>query len=125
MNDHFLDGDNSQQPGSETVRFSTLASAALVNRTHRVVRERATAIKEQKRRIRTLYLPMLICAGLVTALVCALWGVLDEYGLVPTGLPDASQQMLLLTLWFLPLSGLLLGIVWSRRNPTAKDGRLR
>jgi len=125
MNNHFLDSDNSQRSGSETTRFSTLASATRVNRTHRVIRERATAIKEQKRRIRTLYLPMLICAGLVTALVCALWGVLDEYDLVLTGLPDASQQMLLLTLWFLPLSGLLLGIVWFRRNLSVKDGRLR
>ncbi len=125
MNGNLLNSDNRRRPGAETGTLdgvAMMASATRVNRTHRVVRERAVAIREQKRRIRTLYLPMLICAGLVTALVFALWGLMNEYDLVPTGWPDASQQMLVLSLWFLPLSGLLLGIVWFRRTLKIKDG---
>jgi hypothetical protein len=125
MNGKVNESDDLKHRSSEPAQFSTLASAVRVNRTHRVVRERAAAIKEQKLRIRTLYLPMLICTGLVAALVFALWSVMNEYDLVPSGWPDASQQMLVLTLWFLPLSGLLLGVVWFRRNLTSRDGRLK
>ncbi len=120
-----LRGDIVQPTNGDTAPMNTAATAEMVNRTHRVVRERAAAINEQKRRMRSLSIPMLICAGLVAALVCAFWSSLDEYDLISTGLPDASQQMLVLSLWFLPLSGLLLGVAWFRRNLATRDGHLK
>ncbi len=99
--------------------FSATASAAIVNRTHRVVRERAKTIEARRKTFRSLYIPLAVSAGLLVVLTCAIWSVLDQYELAPTGLPDANQQMLVLMMWCLPLSVVLLGIVWFRRGGSA------
>ena len=123
MNRLFVGSDNPLQHSEENGPLNLSASSERVNRTHRVVRERARVLNERKSRIRSLSVPLLLCGGLVAILVCALWSILGEYELVPAGpLLDASQQMLVLTLWFLPLSGLLLGVVWFRRVSTQKNG---
>ena len=91
------------------------ASASMVNRTHRIIRERATNIQAQKSRFRGLVFPLVISAGLLLAVVCAAWVMLDEYDIVPVGLPDASQQLLVFILWCLPISAAVLVIVAVRR----------
>lgn len=97
------------------------ASAALVNRTHRIVRERAMTIEARKSKLRSMWIPLAVSGGLLAAVVGAIWTVLAEYELTPTGLPDANQQMLVLALWCLPVSALLLAVVWMRREGTKAD----
>jgi len=102
------------------------ASAALVNRTHRVVHERARSMQERRSKVRSLAIPLTVSGGLLAVLVCAIWTILDEYELAPTGLPDANQQLLVVMMWCLPVSALLLCVVWFRRGSAKADnGRAR
>ena len=98
------------------------ASAAMVNRTHRIVRERARTIQARRSRVRSLWLPLAVCSGLLVVICAAIWSVLDEYELAPTGMPDASQQMFVLLMWCLPLSAVLIALVWFRRAGTQVEG---
>ena len=101
------------------------ASAPIVNRTHRIVRARANAMRAQKSRMRTLLIPSLVSGGLLIVLSFAVWTVLDQYELNPIGLPDASQQMLVLMIWCMPLTAAFLAVVWVRRSRLKKDGNTR
>jgi hypothetical protein len=92
------------------------ARSSIVNRTHRVVRERATTMAEQRNRRRSLWVPMAVCSALVLMICTAVWSVLDEYEAAPTGVPDSSDQFLVLALWFFPVSMALLAMVWFRRT---------
>lgn len=98
-----------------------VASAAMVNRTHRVVRERARTIQARRSFVRSLAVPLAVFSGILIVLCTALWTVLDEYELAPTGIPDASQQMFVLLIWCLPLSAVLLALVLFRR-PREENG---
>ena len=100
------------------------ARASLVNRTHRVVRERAKQMSARKNRIRSLWAPLTICGSLVVILVTAVWSLLDQYELNPTGMPDASDQFAVLLLWFLPVSGALLALVWLRRSQNKRGNEV-
>lgn len=104
----------------ETVRGCNLsadgARAAVVNRTHRVVREQALYLQQRRQTSRGLWVPLTICSILLLVVCYAIWGMLDGYDLTPTGVPDASDQILLLLLWLLPLTALVLGLVWFKRG---------
>jgi hypothetical protein len=91
-------------------------SATVANRTHRVVRQRANVIRARRSLMRSLWAPLLVCAGLLLALCIAIWNALGQYETVPTDIPDASQQLLVLMMWSLPLSAALLALVWFRRT---------
>lgn len=91
------------------------ARAEVVNRTHRVVRERARAIAVRRQHGRTLWIPLAVCSVLLLIISAAVWNVFDQYEVSPTGIPDASAQMLVLFLWFFPVSAILLVMVWFRR----------
>jgi hypothetical protein len=101
-------------------------SSEVANRTHRVVRERAKVMRARRSQARSLWIPLLVCAGLLVAVCSAVWSALeqyewsalDQYEVAPTGFPDASQQLLVLMMWSLPLSGALLALVWFRRART-------
>ncbi|HMF64204.1 MAG TPA: hypothetical protein VK608_08965 [Edaphobacter sp.] len=90
------------------------ARASLVNRTHRVVRERAQALAAQRSRQRSLWAPLMVCSALLVILCTAVWSALDEYELTPIGVPDASNQFLVLVLWFFPVSMALVAMVLFR-----------
>lgn len=92
------------------------AQASLVNRTHRVVRERARQMSARRKRMRSLWAPLAVCASMLVILVTAVWTMLDQYELNPTGMPDASDQYVVLLFWFLPSSAALLAMVWYHRN---------
>src|ERR1700733_15753405 len=81
---------------------SALARASVVNRTHRVVRERATTMAAQRSRARGLWIPLAVCSSLLVIICTAVWSALDAYDVTPSGVPDASNQFLVLCLWFLP-----------------------
>jgi len=92
------------------------ARASAVNRTHRVVRERAQSMAARRSRIRSLWIPLAVCSALVIILCTTVWSLLDQYEVTPTGLPDASNQFLVLCLWFFPVSMALLAVVLFRRT---------
>jgi hypothetical protein len=96
--------------------LDTSARASVVNRTHRVVRERAKTIAARRSRIRSLWIPVGVCSSLLVILCTAVWSVLDAYDVTPTGVPDASNQFLVLCLWFFPVSMALLAVVLFRRG---------
>ena len=92
------------------------ARSSRVNRTHRVVRERAQTMAARRDKTRSLWIPMAVCSALVLIICTAVWSVLDEYEITPTGVPDSSDQFLVLALWFFPVSMALLAMVWFRRT---------
>jgi hypothetical protein len=91
------------------------ARASVVNRTHRVVRERAKTIAARRSRIRSLWIPLAVCSSLLVIICTAVWSALDAYEATPTGVPDASNQFLVLCLWFFPVSMALFAVVLFRR----------
>jgi hypothetical protein len=91
------------------------ARASVVNRTHRVVRERAKTLAARRSRIRSLWIPVAVCSSLLVIICTAVWSALDAYDVTPTGVPDASNQFLVLCLWFFPVSMALLAVVLFRR----------
>jgi len=97
------------------------ARASVVNRTHRVVRERAQSLAMRRSRVRSLWIPLAVCSALLIILSSAVWSILDQYEAIPTGVPDASNQFLVLLLWFLPVSMALLALVLFRRARKGTD----
>jgi len=91
------------------------APSSLVNRTHRVVRERAKTIAARRMRIRSLWIPLAVCSSLFVIICTAVWSELDAYDVTPNGVPDASNQFLVLCLWFFPVSMALLALVLFHR----------
>ena len=92
------------------------ARATVVNRTHRVVREQAQNMREQRERSRSLWVPLVICSLLMMALCYSVWFMLDGYDVTPSGIPDASDQIMLLLIWALPAIAGVLGLVWYQRE---------
>jgi len=94
---------------------NTPARASVVNRTHRVVRERAKTMAARRSRVRSLWIPLAVCSSLLVIICTAVWSALDAYDVTPSGMPDASNQFLVLCLWFLPVSMALLAVVLFQR----------
>jgi hypothetical protein len=97
------------------------ARAVVVNRTHRVVREQALTLREQKEKSRSLWVPLAIVSILLVVTCYAIWGMLDGYELTPNGVPDSSDQIMLLMLWSLPVTALVLGLTWIKRGRGRAD----
>ena len=96
----------------------TSARSDCVNRTHRVVRERAKTLAARRSKIRSLWLPVAIFSALLIAICFAVWMVLDEYEIVAAGSQVASYQVLVPVLWSIPVSAALLAVVWFRQSRT-------
>lgn len=117
----------SEDQGSSRPAFD--ARAAIVNRTHRVVRERAAAMQAQKQKTRNLLVPVLICSALLLFIASAVWSVVDDFGGWEGGLlrrvhditTDAGGTVSILLVWFLPLSVITAAIVLLRRNRTSSS----
>jgi hypothetical protein len=95
--------------------MNVAARASMVNRTHRVVLERAKKMQAYRSRVRSLWIPLTICSALLLMICSAVWTVLDGYELIPIGVPDSSDQFLVLFLWFFPVTMALLLTVLFRR----------
>ena len=98
------------------------ARASVVNRTHRVVRARAGAIAARRSRIHGLWVPITVFSALLLIMCTAAWNGLDQYDVNPNGVLDASNQFLVLFLWFFPVSMALLAVVLFRRARKRVDG---
>ena len=92
------------------------ARASVVNRTHRVIREQALQMQAERKRSRSLLVPLAICSALLFVIAYAIWGVMDGYDLTPSGVPDASDQVLFILLWSLPMTVIVLGLIWLKRR---------
>ncbi|MHB1022805.1 MAG: hypothetical protein ACYC46_09785 [Acidobacteriaceae bacterium] len=92
------------------------ADAALVGRTQRIVRERALAMQAQRNRWRHLWLACGVSSALLVMIASAIWSVLTQYNLTPTDVPDSSMQMMVLGMWFLPVSAAILLLVLFKRS---------
>ncbi len=99
------------------------ARAERVNRTHRVVRERAKTLAERRAKIRSLWLPIVIFSSVLVAVCIAVWMVLDEYEVVAAGSQVASYQVLVPLLWSIPVSAALLAVVWFRQSRSGTGTR--
>ena len=97
-------------------QLHTSANAAMVNRAHRVVRERARTIKERRSRIRSLWLPLLLFSTLLIGVCIAVWSVLEEYEFAAAGSQVAGYQFVVPVLWSIPVSAALLAVVWFRQS---------
>ena len=112
--------------GNEHVAGTRLDAGAarseVVNRTHRVVRDQALRMREERSRWRSLWVPLAICSSLLLVLCYAIWGVLAGYDLTPTDIPDASDQMLFfLLMWSLPVTAVAVGLIWFRRGRGSQE----
>ena len=95
--------------------LSVAARASMVNRTHRVVRERAQAMNARRSLLRSLWFPMLVCSAMLVILCWTVWTVFAEFEVVPSGMPESGDQSFVLLLWFLPISATAMAAVWFRR----------
>jgi hypothetical protein len=121
MNGVFDEQIQNQRRNFARPAMNTAARASTVNRTHRVVREKAKRLEAQRSRVRSLWIPLTVCAALLLIMCSAVWTVLDGYELNPTWIPSSTNQFLILFLWFFPVSMALLVMVWFRRTRKRSD----
>ena len=114
---------------------SAAARAAIVNRTHRVVRERAMEMQQRKKSRRELVLPLLICSAVLLLVCYAGWVVASGSGFVNVGseieqqagklftgqVMDTGSPAFLLLLWFLPITVATVVAVYLRRKRSSRD----
>jgi uncharacterized membrane-anchored protein len=132
---HFSD---SQLQTNDTADFArgalrsipVAARGGIVNRTHRVVRERAKVMQEKRNRDRSLMLPLILSSVLLILSAFAVWSGLYQYqaaeaaeaveaDVTALATVDATNHVLVALLWFVPVSIALMTTVWvlrSRKN---------
>ncbi len=110
-----------QKAAGDSGMHRALASAAMVNRTRRIVRERAASLQARKSKVRSLWIPLMVSGGLLSLICFAVWSVFESNDVTPNGIPDASQQMFVFLMWCLPVSAAVLAVVWYRLNVQTKD----
>jgi len=101
---------------------STMVRTSVVNRTHRVVRERARVMQAQRKRNRSLWAPILIASSLVILLISAMWVMFDDYEILADSAIDARFHLPLLLIWFLPVTGALLIVALMKRFKPGSAG---
>jgi membrane-associated HD superfamily phosphohydrolase len=103
--------------------------AGVVNRTHRVVRERAKILQEKRERDRSLMLPLLLCSALLLLTAFAVWSGLYQYqaaeavqaDVTALAANDVTNHFLVVMLWFVPVSIALMVTVWVRHSRNNAD----
>jgi hypothetical protein len=98
--------------------MNTAADHVVVGRTQRLVRERVTDSQSQRRMLRSLWLPLMVCSSMVIMIAYSAWTVLEQWN---TMMADGAEfnsanntPMLILTLWFLPLTMGVMVMIWFR-----------
>jgi hypothetical protein len=121
-----LGQSTADSPAAKTLARSVMSSvdsgarARSVNRTHRVVRERARLMQADRSRMRGLMLPLILCSALMILLYTASWMMVDQYELISEASLDGHRWFMIL-LWFLPVSAALVAMMWFRRNRNQSD----
>lgn len=93
----------------------------MVNRTHRAVRARALQMNAQRSRVRSLWMPLCVGAALLSIACVATMTMLAQYDATPDGTVDATAQIFIFLLWFVPATAVALAIVWYRRDHSARE----
>ena len=107
------------------------ARGTVVNRTHRVVRQRAKVIKARRSHVRSLMLPLVVCSVLLILSAVAVWsGLYESQGTMQDVAAlanwELNDEFLVVLLWFVPVSLAVVGTVWLRRaQATADHGTVR
>ena len=112
--------------------LGTAARAGVVNRTHRVIRHRAKVIKARRTHVRGLMLPLILCSVLLLLTVAAVWSGLYQYqaagaaeavqaDVAALAGSDAYDHLLVVLLWFVPVSLAVLGTILFRRSRSGVD----
>jgi protein-S-isoprenylcysteine O-methyltransferase Ste14 len=99
------------------------ARGCVVNRTHRVVRERAIVMQARRSHARSLMAPLAICSVLLILTCFAIWTGMYQYqaaGVVQADVAalattDSTNHFVVVLLWFVPVSVALLAAVWIHR----------
>jgi hypothetical protein len=110
----------------------TMARSGVVNRTHRVVRARATVMQARRSHMRSLTVPLILCGVMLILTVVAVWSGLYQYqaseaaeavqaDVATLAASDANNHFLVLLLWFVPASLALLAAVWLRRTHKGRE----
>jgi hypothetical protein len=100
----------------------TAARAGVVNRTHRVVRQRANVMRERRDYVRSMLVPLILCSVLLLLICAGLWIGLDQYqaaeieDVASLASTEASRHFLVVLLWFVPVSLAMLAAVWLHRG---------
>jgi hypothetical protein len=128
----------SQADDSEAIARTALgnvdsaARPGVVNRTHRVVRQRAKVMQARRSHVRSLWVPLIVCSVLLILTCLAVWTGLYQYqaaeaaeavqaDVAALATNDANNQFLVVLLWFVPLSIAALGAIWFRRTHRGAD----
>jgi cytochrome bd-type quinol oxidase subunit 1 len=107
---------------SELGGIHPVARAGVVNRTHRVVRERAKVMQARRSRVYSLVVPLIICSVLLLFICLGLWVGIDQYQAVEIddvaslAATEASRHFLVVLLWFVPVSMAMLAAAWFHRR---------
>ena len=114
-----------------------VARASVVNRTHRVIRQRAKVMQERRSHVRGLMFPLILCSILLILAAVAVWSGLYQNqaaeaaeavqaNVAALGSGDANNEYLVMLLWFVPVSIALLGTLVIHRSRTAsRDEKAR
>jgi flagellar basal body-associated protein FliL len=109
----------------------TGARAGVVNRTHRVVRQRAKVMQERRSYVRSLMVPLAICSVLLMLVCAGVWTGLYQYEATEAAemvqadvaALDANNHLLVVLLWFVPVMLALVGGVLFRLLRNSSDRR--
>ena len=109
----------------------TMAHAGVVNRTHRVVRERAKVMQQRRSRDRSLMVPLIISSLLMILSVLAVWTGLYQYQAAEAAevveadvaalATTDNNHFIVVLLWFVPVFVAVLTTVWVRRSRNNAD----
>jgi hypothetical protein len=107
------------------------ARAGVVNRTHRVVRERAAVMQARRSYVRSLMVPLAICSVLLLLACFAVWSGLYQYEATEAAEAvqadvaalDANNHLLVALLWFVPVTLALLAALLFRFRRNGSDRR--
>jgi hypothetical protein len=121
---NFLPDDSVVYASGALDDINTGARAGVVNRTHRVVRERAKVIQKRRIYVRSLLIPLAICSVMLILTCFAVWSGLYQYPSTEAASVDAtaaatndiSNQLSAVLLWFVPVSTTLLATVLYKRS---------
>jgi hypothetical protein len=109
--------------------MSTAARAGVVNRTHRVVRERAIVMQARRSYVRSLMVPLILCAVILALAAAAVWSGLYQYeaaeaaqDVASLASADANDHLLVALWWFVPVSLVLLVAIWVRHARSGSNG---
>jgi hypothetical protein len=112
----------------------TTARAGVVNRTHRVVRQRAQSMQARRSYVRSLMVPLAICSVLLLLGCFAVWSGLYQFeateaaeaveaDVAALAASDANNHLLVVLLWFVPVTLALLGALLFRFRRNGSDRR--